>query len=135
MGRCVVASSPSKASDAGGADLPADASGVTNYRAAADLDQLDIDADRAELFFPDFYDDGPNADSWVSPPSAWPSVNRVLGPDAELQTTELYGVVDAALEQLPSQVADDFIWRISKGIRPRRLLDCWESNATSCSVT
>lgn len=95
-----------KASDADGADSPADASGVTNYRAAADLERLDIDADSAELFFPDFYDDGPNADSWVSPPSAWPSVTRILGPDAELQTTELYGVVDAALEQVPSQVGD-----------------------------
>ena len=95
-----------KAPDAGGADLPADSSGVTNYRAAADLDRLDIDADRAELFFPDFYDDGPNADSWVSPPSAWPSVTRILGPDAELQTTELYSVVDAAIEQMPSQVGD-----------------------------
>lgn len=95
-----------KGSDAGGADVPSDASGVTNLRAAADLDRLDIDADRAELFFPDFYDDGPNADSWVSPPTAWPFVTRVLGPDAELQTTELYEVVDAALEQLPSQVGD-----------------------------
>lgn len=95
-----------KSSDAGGADVPADASGVTNYRAAADLDQLDVDADRAELFFPDFYDDGPNTDSWVSPPSHWPSVTRILGPDAELQTTELYSVVDAALEQMPSQVGD-----------------------------
>lgn len=95
-----------KSSDAGGADVPADSSGVTDFRAAADLDRLDIDADRAEMFFPDFYDDGPNADSWVSPPSAWPSVTRILGPDAELQTTELYGVVDAAIEQLPSQVGD-----------------------------
>lgn len=95
-----------KPSDADGAASPADASGVSNYRAAADADSLDIDADRAELFFPEFYDDGPDADSWISPPSAWPSVTRILGPDAELQTTELYGVVDNALSEVPNQVGD-----------------------------
>lgn len=95
-----------KAPDAGGADLPVDLSGVTSHQAAADLDRLDTDADLAELFYPDFYADGPNADRWVRPPSAWPSVTRILGPDAESQTTELYGVVDAAFDQLPSQVGD-----------------------------
>ena len=31
----------------------------------------DPDADEAELFYPDFYTDGPDAGAWVDPPVAW----------------------------------------------------------------
>ena len=59
----------------------------------------DPDADEAELFYPDFYTDGPDAGAWVDPPVAWGEA-RVLGPADALVTTEGYGVVDTALAQL-----------------------------------
>jgi DNA-directed RNA polymerase specialized sigma24 family protein len=74
----------------------------------ADLDALDADADRAELLLPDLYGDGDGADQaeWPSPPSAWPSITRLLGPEAEVETSELYSVVDAALDALPERLGD-----------------------------
>jgi DNA-directed RNA polymerase specialized sigma24 family protein len=59
----------------------------------------DPDADEAELFYPDFYTDGPDAGAWVDPPVAWGEA-FVLRPDDDLVTTEAYGVVDAALAEL-----------------------------------
>ena len=59
----------------------------------------DPDADEAELFYPGFYTDGPDAGAWVDPPVAWGEA-RVLGPEDDLVTTEAYGAVDAALGQL-----------------------------------
>jgi DNA-directed RNA polymerase specialized sigma24 family protein len=59
----------------------------------------DPDADEAELFYPDFYADGPDAGAWIDPPVAWGEA-RVLGPADDLVTHETYGVVDAALAEL-----------------------------------
>lgn len=59
----------------------------------------DPDADEAELFYPDFYTDGPDAGAWVDPPVAWGGA-RVLGPADGLVTTEAYGIVDTALAEL-----------------------------------
>jgi DNA-directed RNA polymerase specialized sigma24 family protein len=59
----------------------------------------DPDADEAELFYPDFYTDGPDAGAWVDPPVAWGEA-RVLRPEDDLVTTEAYGAVDAALGRL-----------------------------------
>jgi DNA-directed RNA polymerase specialized sigma24 family protein len=59
----------------------------------------DPDADAAELYYPDFYTDGPDAGAWVDPPVAWGEA-RVLGPDDDLVTTEAYGAVDAAFGRL-----------------------------------
>ncbi len=59
----------------------------------------DPDADEAELFYPDFYTDGPDAGAWVDSPVAWGEA-RVLGPANGLVTTEAYGVVDTALAEL-----------------------------------
>jgi DNA-directed RNA polymerase specialized sigma24 family protein len=59
----------------------------------------DPDADEAELFYPGFYTDGPDAGAWVDPPVAWGEA-RVLRPEDDLVTTEAYGAVDAALAQL-----------------------------------
>jgi DNA-directed RNA polymerase specialized sigma24 family protein len=59
----------------------------------------DPDADEAELFYPDFYTDGPDAGAWVDPPVAWGEA-RVLGPEDALVTSETYGAVDAALAEL-----------------------------------
>ena len=70
------------------------------------VDQLDADADEAELFYPAFYSDGPDAGAWIDEPNAWPGQDRILGPEADLTTTELYGVVDNALGHLsPLQAA------------------------------
>lgn len=73
---------------------------------ARPVEHLDSDADRAELFYPDFYDEGPQEGSWVSPPSRWPTIAHILGPDAELETSELYREVDAALDDLPEHIWD-----------------------------
>jgi RNA polymerase sigma-70 factor (ECF subfamily) len=59
----------------------------------------DPDADEPELFYPDFYTDGPDAGAWVESPVAWGEA-RVLRPEDDLVTTEAYGVVDAALAEL-----------------------------------
>lgn len=61
---------------------------------------LDADADAAELFYPAFYSDGPDAGAWIDEPNAWPGENRILGPESDLTTTELYGVIDDALGSL-----------------------------------
>ena len=70
--------------------------------ADAIVDQLDADADEAELFYPAFYGEGPDAGAWIDQPNAWPGHNEILGPQADLSTTELYGVVDDAFDDLSS---------------------------------
>ena len=65
----------------------------------------DPDADEAELFYPDFYTDGPDAGAWVDPPVAWGEA-RVLRPDDDVVTAELYRAVDAALAELDPLDAD-----------------------------
>lgn len=87
-------------------DLPADPGGHEDWRTLADLDALDPDADQAELYFPDLYGDGPDKGEWSAPPTAWPSVTRMLSPDEEAETSELYSVVDSALDELPAPLAD-----------------------------
>lgn len=59
----------------------------------------DPDADEAELFYPDFYTDGPDAGAWVDPVVAWGHV-RVPSPGDDASFTELDGAVDAALARL-----------------------------------
>lgn len=59
----------------------------------------DPDADEAELFYRDFYTDGPDAGAWVDPPVAWGEA-RVLRPAEVSSPTEAYGVVDTALAGL-----------------------------------
>ena len=97
---------PHNPADLAESDLPADPGAFDSLRALADLDALDPDADQAELLFPDLYDDGPDKGGWVSPPIAWPSVTRILGPDDESETAELYSVLDAALDELPDELGD-----------------------------
>jgi DNA-directed RNA polymerase specialized sigma24 family protein len=59
----------------------------------------DPDADEAELFYPGFYTEGPDAGAWVDPPVAWGEA-RVLRPEDDVVTTDEYGAVDAALAEL-----------------------------------
>ena len=87
-------------------DLPADFEAYGSLRELADLDALDPDADSAELLLPELYSDGDDRGSWVSPPMAWPHATQFLGPADDVQTQELYTVVDAALDELPPAVAN-----------------------------
>ncbi len=102
----LLAHHPHNAADLAESDLPPDPASYESLRSLADLDVLDADADTAELYFPDLYNDGPDKGDWVSPPIAWPSIARVLGPDDELETAELYSVVDEALDRLPDGLGD-----------------------------
>lgn len=73
--------------------------------ADAAVDREDPDADTAELFYPAFYADGPDAGGWITPPNAWPGEPRILSPEDDLATTELYGIVDNAIGQLTERQA------------------------------
>jgi len=94
------------AAEAADRDLPAGFEAYGSLRELADLDALDPDADSAELLLPELYSDGDDRGSWFSPPTAWPHATQFLGPADDVQTQELYTVVDAALDELPSAVAD-----------------------------
>jgi DNA-directed RNA polymerase specialized sigma24 family protein len=89
-----------------GTGSPAGQSRGGDLRLLAELDALDADADRAELYFPDFFDFGTGSEQWEVPPNAWQSVTRLLSPDAEFETTELYRIVDDALDELPDGLED-----------------------------
>lgn len=65
-----------------------------SFRAA-----LDPDGDAAELFFPDFYDSGPDAGRHVDTPNRWGQTN-ILSPDDDVFTADLYRVVDGAIARL-----------------------------------
>lgn len=97
------AHSPREASEG---DLPAGFEAYGSLRELADLDALDPDADGPDLFLPELYSHGEDRGSWVSPPTAWPHAAQFLGPVEDVQTQELYAVVDTALDELPSAVAD-----------------------------
>lgn len=94
------------AGDAAGPDPSTGAPAEVSLGRLADLDALDPDADRAELYLPDLYEDGPDQGTWETPPVAWPTVSHLLTPDDETGTAELYSVVDAALDELPDGVGD-----------------------------
>jgi DNA-directed RNA polymerase specialized sigma24 family protein len=94
------------AADLAESDLPPDPGAYGPLREPAELDGLDPDADGAELLFPDLYSDGPDRDEWPSPPVAWPAITRLLGPEAEVDTAELYAVVDRVLDGLPQDLGD-----------------------------
>ena len=68
----------------------------------ADPDSLayDPDSETAELFYPEFYDEGPDAGRFVDSPNDWGHVFR-LAPEEEVATIELYGVTDSAIDELP----------------------------------
>lgn len=62
---------------------------------------LDPDGDTAELFYPDFYNEGPDIGQFVDSPGVWGRTN-ILTPEEDYASGELYGVVDQALIQLPA---------------------------------
>jgi DNA-directed RNA polymerase specialized sigma24 family protein len=60
----------------------------------------DPDSETAELFYPTFYQEGPDVGRFVDSPNAWGHEFR-LGPEDELATIELLEVADSAVEGLP----------------------------------
>lgn len=66
----------------------------------------DADTDTAELFYPDLYQEGPDLGAWIESPNSWPGAAQILTPDQDVATTELYGIVDTALDGLPSKEAE-----------------------------
>jgi DNA-directed RNA polymerase specialized sigma24 family protein len=66
----------------------------------------DTDADTAELYYPGLYPQNPDLGDWVDAPNSWPGAAQILSPEDESTTEELYGVVDAALADLPSKRAE-----------------------------
>jgi DNA-directed RNA polymerase specialized sigma24 family protein len=69
------------------------------------VDSFDADADTAELFYPEFYSDGPETGAWAKTPNSWPGESRVLAPDVVVATGEVLAAVDAALNDLDSFTA------------------------------
>jgi DNA-directed RNA polymerase specialized sigma24 family protein len=59
----------------------------------------DPDGDTAELFYPDFYANGPDAGRHVDVANRWGQTNT-LSPDDDVLTAELYGVVNDAIARL-----------------------------------
>jgi DNA-directed RNA polymerase specialized sigma24 family protein len=60
----------------------------------------DPDSETAELFYPEFYDEGPDVGRFVDSPNDWGHAFR-LAPEEEVATIELYGVTDSAIDELP----------------------------------
>lgn len=60
---------------------------------------LDPDGDAAELFYPDFYEVGPDAGRHVDAPNRWGPANT-LSPEDDVFTADLYGVVEDAVARL-----------------------------------
>jgi DNA-directed RNA polymerase specialized sigma24 family protein len=87
--------------DAALADEQPATRGLDHFGLGINASMLDPDGDTAELFYPDFYNEGPDIGRFVDSPGVWGSTN-VLTPEEDYSTTELYGVVDQALDQLPA---------------------------------
>jgi DNA-directed RNA polymerase specialized sigma24 family protein len=60
----------------------------------------DPDGETAELFYPAFYEEGPDVGRFVESPNVWGHVFH-FGPDEEAATIELFEVTDAAIDELP----------------------------------
>jgi DNA-directed RNA polymerase specialized sigma24 family protein len=65
-----------------------------------DSTAYDPDSEIAELFYPAFYEDGPDAGRFVDSPNAWGQAFR-LAPEDDVATIELFGVTDSAIDELP----------------------------------
>lgn len=76
--------------------------GTTVVEAAPDPEGLDVDSEPAKLFYPDFYEEGPDLGRHVDSPNTWGGTHA-LPPDEDYETGELYDVADRAMDQLPVQ--------------------------------
>lgn len=75
---------------------------TTAHETGADPELLDTDSDTAELYFPDFYEEGPDLGRYVDLPNVWGGT-KALSPDADYETGELFEVADRAMDQLPAR--------------------------------
>lgn len=87
------------------ADTPEPGAGqvesVYDHRGSADarVRSLDPDGDSAELYYPNFYSEGIDAGAFLESPNSWGD-SHLLSPEADVETDELYGVVEGALHGL-----------------------------------
>ena len=74
---------------------------VYDHRGSVDarVRSLDADGDAAELYYPAFYSEGIDAGGFLESPNAWGD-SHLLSPEADVETDELYGVVEGALQDL-----------------------------------
>lgn len=68
-------------------------------QADPDTASYDPDSETAELFYPEFYEEGPDEGRFVDSPNDWGHALR-LAPEAELATIELFKVTDSAIDEL-----------------------------------
>ena len=67
-----------------------------------DPDLLDVDSEPGKLYFPDFYEEGPDLGRHVDSPNVWGRTDT-LPPAEDYETGELYEVADRAMEALPAR--------------------------------
>ncbi len=79
----------------------ADERQVSAFAVADRTQQLDVDADTPDLFYPQFYLDGPDLGRFITSPNIWGGDNQLLGPEDDLVTAELLDQVNEALDKLP----------------------------------
>lgn len=74
---------------------------LNDYETTTELRRAapDSDGDTAELFYPDFYDAGPDAGRHVDTPNRWGPANT-LSTEDDVFTADLYGVLDEAVAGL-----------------------------------
>jgi DNA-directed RNA polymerase specialized sigma24 family protein len=65
-----------------------------------DPDLLDVDSEPGKLYFPDFYEEGPDLGKHIDSPNVWGRTNA-LPPDEDYETGELYEVAERAMDELP----------------------------------
>jgi len=73
---------------------------------ADSLEDLDSDADEAELFYPNLYPGDDAIDGWVDSPNQWRGGAQIPGPPEVDETGELYDVLDEALGELPEPLGE-----------------------------
>lgn len=83
------------------ADQQPESRGLEQFDLGGTTSMLDPDGDTAELFYPDFYEEGPDIGQFIDSPRIWGRTNT-LTPEEDYATGELYGIVDEALGQLPA---------------------------------
>ena len=83
------------------ADQQPESRGLEQFDLGGTTSMLDPDGDTAELFYPDFYKEGPDIGQFIDSPRIWGRTNT-LTPEEDYATGELYGIVDEALGQLPA---------------------------------
>jgi DNA-directed RNA polymerase specialized sigma24 family protein len=74
--------------------------GIDDFATGDLSERYDADADTPELFYPEFYVDGPDLGRFVDAPNQWGANHVHLGPEADLLTADLLQQVDEAVSRL-----------------------------------